>query len=311
MKSLSLLFALFITVTFTGCVATENSPVETFNNAANLLRSGDIVVTNNGDDSIVLLDEDGHFKEYLVDSQTDTTLVFNGLTYDSVTKSILYINDSTVAINEAVKRLSLYDGSVTTIVTTNQLTGTLPGLARLSNGELVVAEQNTALEKFDASGGRIGAPFLNTITANIVDVNPLSNGGFITCSTGTTNTVRTYNAAGTAALSATSATPVGTPALGAVAASSCAEDKQGRFVVAYSGATDAIRIYNSAMTTTVCTYIDTNVLTNPGKIAVKPNGNILVVDSGFNHIVELNSSCGFVRLIGSALSTPFNIAVIP
>ena len=315
MKSQTLVqvVSIFVSLFFwSGCVLKDESPVESFNNAVNLIQSDDIVVTNSGNDTIVLLDSDGNFKSVLVDSQTDASLIFNGLTYDSVNKQLLYIYDSTVVALEAVKSLSLYDGTSANVIANGNLTGTLNGLARLTGGQLVVLEAGTGAERFESNGSRnITAPYpLTTLTTSVVDVNRLSDGGFIVCTTGTTNTARKYNLAGTAGTSVTSAAPL--PSLGAVAASSCAEDSQGRIVVAYNGATDAIRMYNSTMTTTLWTYTDTTTLSTPGKIAIRSNGNILVTDTTFNHIVELNPNGGLVRVIGGAvLSVPLNIAVIP
>ncbi len=82
--------------------------------------------------------------------------------------------------------------------------------------------------------------------------------------------------------------------------------------MAYSVATDAVRAYDSPMATVLWTYINTAHLTTPAKLAVRANGNILVVDSGFNHIVELDPNGVFVRIIGGAvLSSPVSILVVP
>ena len=79
----------------------------------------------------------------------------------------------------------------------------------------------------------------------------------------------------------------------------------------YSGTVDAVRAYNSTLTTTLWTYIDTNTLVTPGKIAIRPNGNLLIADQNFDHLVELNSNGGFVGTIGGVgLSDPLNIAVV-
>lgn len=294
----------------TSCLLKNESPIESSSNDVNLIQSGDIIVTNAGNDTIVLLDENGIYKSSLVDSQSDTALIYNGLAYDTANDQILYINDHTTAFYDAVKAINLYDGSTSTVITNSNLTGTMPGLARLTGGELLVLETTTTAEKFLANGTRSGAPFIATLTATVADINPLSNGGFVTCSSGTANTVRTYNAAGTVQATATSAAPV--PTLGALASTSCIQDSSGQIIVAYSGATDAVRVYNSTMTTTVWTFTDTNILTTPGKLALRSNGNILVTDTGFNHIVEISPSGALVRVIGGAvLATPNNILVVP
>lgn len=292
------------------CILTDESPVATSSNEVNLIQSGDIVVTNLGNDSIILLDSDGSFKSILVDSQTDATLIFNGLAYDRLNDQILYTHDSTTGALDSVKALSLFDGTVSTVISNNNLTGVMPGLARLTGGELLVLETASTAEKFLSDNTRSGTPFLNTLTATVADITRLSTGGFVTCSSGTANTVRTYNAAGAVQATATSALPL--PTLGALASTSCLEDPSGRIVVAYSGATDAVRVYNSTMSTIAWTFTDTNVLTTPGKLAVRENGNILITDTGFHHIVEISSAGVLVGTIGGAvLSTPNNIVVVP
>lgn len=302
------LFALSLLLT--SCILKDQSPIESSSNEVNLIQSGDIIVTNAGNDTIILLDENGNYKESLVDSQSDTALVYNGLAYDTANNQILYVNDHTTAFYDAVKSINLYDGSTATVISNSNLTGTMPGLARLTGGELLVLETTATAEKFLANGTRSGAPFIATLTATVADINPLATGGFVACSSGTANTVRTYNAAGVVQATATSANPV--PTLGALASTSCIQDSTGRIIVAYSGATDAVRVYNSTLTTIAWTFTDTNVLTTPGKIAVRSNGNILVTDTGFNHIVEISSDGALVRVIGGAvLATPNNILVVP
>lgn len=303
----SLLILCFL---FSSCILKNESPIESSSNDVNLIQSGDIIVTNAGNDTIVLLDENGNYKNSIVDSQSDSQLIFNALAWDSANKKVLFNYDHLTAIYDAVKSIDLYDGTVSTLITNNNLQGTLPGLARLTGGELLVLEGTNTAEKFLANGTRSGNPFIATLTANVADINPLASGGFVVCSSGTANTVRTYNAAGTVQATATSAAPA--PSLGALASTSCIQDSLGQIIVAYSGATDAVRVYNTAMSSVVWTFTDTNVLTTPGKLAIRSNGNILVTDTGFNHIVEISPAGALVRVIGGAvLSTPNNILVVP
>lgn len=301
---------LFLCLLFSSCILKNESPIESSSNDVNLIQSGDIIVTNAGNDTIVLLDDNGNYKNSIVDSQSDSQLIFNGLAWDSTNKKVLFNYDHLTAVYDAVKSIDLYDGSVSTLITNNQLQGVLPGLARLTGGELLILEGTNTAEKFLANGTRSGNPFLATLTTNVADINPLASGGFVTCSSGTANTVRTYNAAGVVQATATSAAPA--PSLGALAATGCLQDSLGQIIVAYSGATDAVRVYNTAMSSIVWTFTDTNVLQTPGKLAIAKNGNILVTDTGFNHIVEISPAGALVRVIGGAvLSTPNNILVVP
>lgn len=299
---------LFTLLILMGCLSKD--PTETHGSDINLVKSGDIVVVNTGNDTILLLDEAGEFKEALLDSSTDPSLIYNALAYDSSLDQILVAYDSKVATSDRIIGISLWDGKVSNVLSNGNLNGVLTGVARLNNGSLVVLEGTTTMELFDAASVRSGNPFSAAITANGVDVQPLANGGYVVCSTGTANTVRTYSVAGVLAATATSALPL--PTLGALASSGCKQNAAGNIVVAYSGATDHIRSYNSTLTTINWTFNDPNVLATPGKIAFRKNGNILITDTGFNHIVELNSSGGFVRTIGgSVLTTPLSLIVIP
>ncbi len=308
---MNLVIQILILFIATSCLLKDESPIETTSTSLDLIKSGDIIVSNLGNDSIVLLDEDGSFKEVLVDSPTDGTLIFNGLTYDSYTGSVLFLNDSTTGTLDAVRSIALTDGSVSTYLTNSNLNGVLPGFARLSGGDLVIIEGTTAAEMFNSDKIRQGAPFISTLTTAAADIQALQSGGFVVCSSATANTVRTYNAAGVVQATATSASP--TPSLGALAATACIQDSSGRIIVAYSGATDAVRVYTSStMATVAWTFTDTNVLTTPGKLAIRPNGNILVVDQALNHIVELTPDGAFVDLLGGAvLATPLNLIVVP
>jgi hypothetical protein len=302
---------------FSSCILTDESPIETSSDAANLIQSGDIIVTNLSNDTIILLDSDGNYKDVLVDSQTDSSLIYNGLNYDTANNQILFVYDSTVALLDSVKAISLYDGTVSTVISNGFLTGTMPGLTRLTGGELLVLETTTTAEKFLADGSRVGgagAAFMATLTATVTDIASLSTGGFVACNSATALTARTYTSAGVTVATATSALPVNATnaTLGALGSTSCIEDGSGQVIVAYSGATDAVRAYTSNLSTPVWTFADANVLTTPGKLAVRANGNILITDTGFNHIVELNSTGGLVRVIGgTVLAGPNNILVVP
>lgn len=302
--SLSILFIL------TSCLVSSESPISSSANDVNLIQRNDIIVSNAGNDSIILLDSDGNYKATLVDVNTSTTITFNGLAYDGVNRKVLYAYDHQTAALDAIYGISLYDGSSHLVLSNNQLSGTLPGLARLTNGELLILETNGTIEKFSASGTRIGAPFTSTMTTTVADVSRRVNGGYVVCSSGTSNTVRTYTAAGVLQNTATSANPA--PSLGGMAATSCSEAPNGNIIVSYSGTTDAVRAYNSNLSSVVWTFTDTNVLSTPAKLAIQANGNVLITDTGYDHIVELDSNGGFVRTIGgSVLSDPNNIVVIP
>lgn len=301
---------LLILFVASSCLVKDESPIATTSDQVNYIQSGDIIVTNLGNDSIVLLGSDGHYKDMLYDLPTDGSISFPALTYDPYTKKILFSYDSSIATLDAIYSIDPLDGTVDRYLSNSNLTGTLNGIARLTNNDLVIIDATNQAEKFLANKTRSGAPFIGTLTANAANVSPLSTGGFVVCSSGTTNTVRTYDAAG--ALQATASSVAPTPSLGAQASTACLEDPQGRIVVAYSGTTDAVRVYSANLSTVIWTYTDTNNLQTPTKLAVRENGNILVADSGFNHIVEINTSGGLVGLLAeTGLVTPAAILVVP
>jgi WD40 repeat protein len=305
-----ILVQIFFLLSLCSCVFNDETPIESFSNEVNLVQSGDIVVANSGNDSIILLNSDGSYKSTLVNTQTSNTLIYNGLAWDPINKVILFNNDSSVTGFDAINSISLFDGGVDPVVSNNQLNGVLRGVARLEGGELIVLEGNTSAEKFSANGTRIGSPFLTGLTSATSDVTKLSTGGFIICSTSTSNTVRIYDADGVVLATATSTSPA--PSLGGMQAKSCTEDQQGRIIVAYSGGTDAVRMYDASLSTVIWTYTNTTVFSNPGKLAMKANGNILVTDLTFHHIIELDPNGAQVDILGGvALSTPSDIVVVP
>lgn len=290
-----------------------DSPTSTTENDANKIKSGDIIVVNGGNDSIVLMDSEGNFKEYLYSPSTSATYSFPAITWDSTTKKVLFTYDSTTAANDAIMSIDPFDLSVSTVYNNSSiLTATgLNGIARLTGGSLIAIESTTTMEKFDSSWNRVGTPFMNaTLTATAVDVAALSTGGFVVAASGTSNTIRTYDSSGTAVASATSASP--TPTMGAAQASTgVAVNSSGEILAAFSGTYDGVRKFSSDLSTVVWTFADTH-LTTPGKIAVRANGNVLALDTAFNYIVEINSDGTFKRTLASSLiSTPLAIMVVP
>lgn len=293
------------------CIISSESPIESSSNEVNLIQTGDIIISNTGTDSIILLNSEGTFKANLLDV-SDATLTMGALTFDAANDQILFTNDSTTAALDSVKSISLFDGTVSTYISNSNLTATgMTGIARLTGGEILVLEGTNTAEKFLSTGVRSGNPFINTLTTNVADIGPLATGGFVTCSSGTANTVRTYNAAAAVQTTATSAVPA--PSMGSLmAATSCAQDATtGNIAVAFNGANDGVRMFNSTLSTIVWTYQDSNYLANPGKLSIRPNGNVLVLDLTANHIVEIDANGAFVQVINAPLTTPNSILVVP
>lgn len=293
------------------CIISSDSPVETSSDDVNLIQRGDIVIVNTGNDTILLLDENGVYKDTLVDSNTDNAILFNGLFYDSTLRKVLYLYDHGTASFDSVRSIDLFDGAESRYLSNNQLTGVLPGLTRLSTGELLVLETGTTAEKFSSGLTRVGAPFTAALVTSVTDVSANASGGFAVASSSTATPIRVYSAAAATVASATSTAPV--PTLGvAMGATSVIHLSNGNVCVAYSGTADAVRCYTSNLATTVWTFSDQNVLQTPGKLALRSNGNLLVTDTFFDHIVEISPTGGLVRVIaGNVLSDPVSIVVIP
>jgi len=305
---------LVLAILLSSCILKNTTPIATTNKDANIVKSGDIIIANGGNDSIILLDSEGNFKATLYSISTSATVSFPAMTWDAANNQLLFTYDSTTATLDAIMSVDPYDLTSTTVYNNSTVftaTG-LNGLARLTGGDLVGIESTATMEKFDTSWSRVGAPFMNaTLVATANDVSALSNGGFVVSSSSTTNTIGTYDSAGTAVASATSATP--TPSLGAaVGATGVAVTPDDKIVAAFSGGTDGVRKFSADLATLEWNFINTNVLTTPGKIAVRSNGNVLVLDTAFNHIVEISSPGIFVRTLGAAsISSPLGILVVP
>lgn len=308
MKSLTLgMTSLLVLLSLCSCLIQTDSPLESSSNEVNLIQSGDIVVANWGNDSILLLNPDGSYKAELVNEQTSTTVTLNGLYFDSLTNQVLFGYDHSTPTLDGVRSISLFDGSQELYLSNNNLAGALYGITRLVSGEILVIDSNNRIERFDEDGNYNGA--YTGFTSSLRDVTRLQNGGFVVCSTSTSNTVRLYNGSGVLLASASGTSPA--PSIGGQQGVSCIEDAEGNIIVAYSGSTDAVRAYSSNLATVLWTYTDTNLLRTPGNLALKSNGHILMSDTNYDHILELNSQGGLVSILGgSVLSDPSNIIVI-
>ena len=118
--------------------------------------------------------------------------------------------------------------------------------------------------------------------------------------------VRTYNAAGTQVFTVSSGIATTNDATG------CLEMNDGNIAAVWSGTTDTVRIYSANLGSTVASFSDTSILSTPGAIAQRSNGNLLIVDRVLHYIVEITSSGTFVNVIGDGvLNTPEHILVVP
>ena len=92
----------------------------------------------------------------------------------------------------------------------------------------------------------------------------------------------------------------------------CVETHDGGIIGSWDGTTDSVVKYSSDLSTELWTYSDASYLSAPRGVAVRANGNILILDYTFSHIVELSPSGEYIRRIGAgAMYRPQYIHVIP
>lgn len=305
MKNLSIVM-IILTMTFLGGCKQE-APIPTYSNQSNLVKPGDIVVVNGTSRSLLLLDSNGGYKTVLYDLDNIAESIY-GVSFKSDTKEIIF----TVNGSARVGAVSVVDGTYRTLITDGNLTGLLKGLTQLSNGDILVAEVNN-VERFTTNGVRrrnvSGVTWPNTLGGTSTTIEQLfatADGGFVVCSSGSDN-VKRYTAAavivGGAVVSGIAGT---TDAIG------CIELADGKIAMAFNGTTDTIRTVSGAMTGITTLYSDLGVLAAPRTLSQTLNGNILVVDSVFNHIVEITTAGVFVRTLGGTiLGTPNAVFSVP
>lgn len=298
MKPIHFFFSLLL---FSGCNSSSDSPV-TFTNY--LIEPGDLVVTNSGNKTVVLLDENGTYKATLLDlAQAETP---TGIAFNSTSKELLITVDGTA---DRVIGISAYNGTRSDFINDiANLSGTLYGITQLTQGDIVIAE-TSAIERYSSSGDRVtsgGWPKTGgVIMTTLSQFTALSDGSFLACASGT-DQARIYSNTGT---------QVATSGVSGIAGTTdmfgCTVLADGTFAVAWNGTTDTIQFRASNLTTVTASYTNSTLLANPRGIAQKANGNIVVVDQTANHIVEITTAGALVNTYGDAINTPISIFVVP
>lgn len=268
------------------------------------VESGDLIVSNGGSGSVLLLDSDGNFKRLLLKVENLVETVW-GLTYREESNELLVAVDGV----DRIMAVSLSTFAVRNFIVNPNFTGLLRGITRLVNGDFLLIDNTSSqdLERFDKDGFRIvsgGWPKTNVQT-NGTAVAGLAGGGFVFCSSGT-DVVRTYNDAGTQVATRSSGIAGTTDAMG------CAELENGNIVVSWSGSTDTVQVLSPNLLNVIASYSDLSHLVSPGALTQAANGNILILDNSLHHIVEITQTGSFVRTIaGAFLNTPRDILVVP
>lgn len=300
----SALMVLFCALIASACgkVLPKNGLLTPPTNTSNPTYSNFIVVGSSTNQSVVLLDPDGRFVREL--------LVLDGTTTDAPTGIGIFDSDYILVAVDGVDRvvkvnLSSGNDSAQNLILNANLTGTLGNVTRLVSGDILVVETSN-VERFTAAGTRVtSGSWPKALQTTMSGMEKLPGGGFVACSTGT-DVIRTYSDDGTQ--TATASSGIG----GTTDVRDCAAAADGRVAAAFNGTTDTIRIYTSSTLGAVsCNFSDTTLLGDPRAIAFRPNGNLLATDGTANTIIEIDSSCNFVRAMSSsALATPVAMRVI-
>ena len=303
MNSLKIIMMTLMLIFSFGCK--QKASIPTLTSQDNLIKPGDLIVTNGGSRSLILLDSEGNYKKVLYDF--DNLDYVYGISFKSDTKEIIF------TINGAprVGAISVIDGAYRNLILDVTLTGVLKGLTQLNSGDILVAKA-TSIERFTSKGVRItsaSAPVW-PITVGVSSVEQLSatkDGGFISCSSVSDN-VRKFSKDFTPMATIVSGIPLNTDAMG------CIELADGKVAMAFSGtALDQIMTVEGDLSgANLQLYLDQGILTTPKNLSQSLNGNILVADSGFNYILEITTTGVFVRTLGdSVLSAPNAVFSVP
>jgi len=271
---------------------------------ANFMTKGDLIVANEGSDVVVLLDSDGNFKK-IVYNESNFSHTITGLSWKEDTKEVLI----TVSGSGEVIAVSAIDGSSRTVISGSVLSSGVYDVVELSNGLLLVAEYST-LKLFNQSG--IPQSWNSPAQPRAEEVAATSDGGFVVCSShNNTGRVEKYHVNGTSdgafkVVNASAAYSNANRAYG------CKQLSNGKFVVSWDGSEEAIAILSEDLSAEELVYQEPSILRSPRGVEEKENGNILVLDSYFHHIVELDSDLELVRVFGdTVLNSPAQIIEVP
>lgn len=288
-----------IILTIMTLVSCNQEPIPTTSSL--FVSPGDIVVTSITNDSVVLYSSDGTFKKVIYDLTNNAEIPY-GVGWKHDTNEIMIAVDG----SDRVMGVSAIDGTVRTIIQSASLSGSIRGVTQLVDGSILVAESN-GVEKFTTNGIRVTDGFpVNGGINNVENVFAKSDGGFIVCARGG-DVVRTYQADGTQDDSTASGIAGTSDGYG------CTELDDGNIVTAWAGTTDTVSFYDSGLNDAGFTFRDSSILPNPRGVTQLANGNIVVADATYHHLVEIDSTSGeFVGILASSgLSTPNQVIVIP
>lgn len=294
-------------LTLTACLqqGDDTSTSGTATTSEDLAESGDIIVSNFGNKSIVVLDSQGNYKNTLYNALPSAGLSPYGITYDPLTNEIYIGIDGTTA--DSILAVNIASGEQRTFYSGAQLSGNIRDTAIMLAGDILGAE-TSVIERFNSSGTSLGT-FTPTMT-NVNGLHPLTTGGLLACATGGSNNVKTFTSSYTLAYQ-----------VSLTGAYDCTELEDGTLAVTVSGAVDGVSIRTNATGLPLTVFYDNTagtgeipntVMADPRGIAQRANGNILVTDYLYHLIVEMTSSGVYVGTLGGdVLNQPTFIIVVP
>jgi hypothetical protein len=263
------------------------------------LAGGDLVVSNSSSDAVVVLDSTGRYKRTLYNVPNQSETIY-GITWVSGRSGVAVSVDG----SDRVVVISAADCQVSKVFSNANFSGNLKGLTQLKGGDFLFVESN-AIERFTSEAFRVGSNWPMNLQNAGTQLSSTAAGGFVLCSSGS-DKVAVYSESGAEVVSRVSGIAGTTDAMG------CLELIDGNIAVAWSGTTDTVSIYSSDLSTQVASFSNSSLLSSPEGLAQRANGNLLIVDSGLHHIIELTSNGVFQTVLGgSVLSTPRQLAVVP
>ena len=271
--------------------------------------SGDIVVSSSGTRDVKVFDSSGVYKGTILDLDSTTGQAPYGLTYNFLTNEILVAVDS--ATSRLIKAIDISSLEVRDFSASPALNNTLRGITMLTSGDLlVVISAGNRVEKISGiTGTQITAgTWPKSLQTGGTAISAGSAGTFAHCSS-TLDVIRLYDATGTQSATASSGIAATTDVMG------CTTDSAGNVYTSFNGTTDTIRKYSSNLGATTWSYSNTVLMPNPFGIAVRSNGNVLVLDQTHNYVLEITADGTSANVLGNdtdnMLSTPQFIMIVP
>jgi len=317
MRSVSLTCILLIQVSCGG----NNHFEAVFQNPqeANEAISGDIIIISGGTATrlvapfplhrAALFSSKGEFKRFLYEA-LPTEFLYGG-TLDPVTGDLLIAIDTIDRVDRIdLKSFTRYSG----ILDSNLGGANLRAVSSLSDGNILIAESPTVIEKYSLGGVRQGAPFPMTMPTAINNIKSISGDRFVVTFTTNPDMPRVYSNSGTLLATFPSTSPCTT---------NCdpfdvVELPDGRFAV-NSRVTSGIYLYSSTLAYIGVLYLDTTIINMPSSMALLQNNDLLVCNTNFNTCEELSISGNSASRVGTtalinnvaAMRQPMATMVIP